>query len=98
MKQYFNKCKNKATFVSVAFRDTKSTWKNAIAKHEMSWTNFLCKDENLTRTYGIEGYPTKIIINPDGIVKIFLKLKSILLFFQLQLLSSKWFLLFPIFR
>ena len=25
-------------------------------------------DEKLTRTYGIVGFPTKIIINPDGIV------------------------------
>jgi len=28
----------------------------------------LNNDEKLTRTYGIVGFPTKIIINPDGIV------------------------------
>ena len=68
MKKYFNEYKNKAAFVSIACRDSETLWKAAIAKHEMSWTNLLNNDEKLTRTYGIEGYPTKIIINPDGIV------------------------------
>lgn len=34
----------------------------------MDWINLLNKDEQLTKSYGIEGYPTKIIINPEGIV------------------------------
>ncbi|HSO85354.1 MAG TPA: TlpA disulfide reductase family protein [Draconibacterium sp.] len=68
MKQYFNEYKHKTAFVSIACRDSETLWKAAIAKHEMSWTNLLNNDEKLTRTYGIEGYPTKIIINPDGIV------------------------------
>jgi peroxiredoxin len=68
MKQYFNKYKNKTEFISIGCRDSETMWKTAIVKHEMSWTNLLCNDEKLTRTYGIEGYPTKIIINSDGIV------------------------------
>jgi len=68
MKQYCNKYKNKTTFVSIACRDSETLWKAAIAKYEMSWTNLLCNDERLTRTYGIEGYPTKIIVNPEGVV------------------------------
>jgi hypothetical protein len=34
----------------------------------MDWINLLNNDEQLTKSYGIEGYHTKIIINPEGIV------------------------------
>lgn len=68
MKQYFRKYKNKTVFVSIACRDSETSWKNAIANHEMSWVNLLNNDEQLTRIYGIEGFPTKIVINPEGVV------------------------------
>ncbi len=68
MKQYFNKYKNNAAFVSIACRDNETTWKNTISKHEMTWTNLLNNEDELTKSYGIEGYPTKVIIDKDGIV------------------------------
>ncbi len=68
MKQYHNMYRTKTAFVSIACRDSEKLWKAAIAKYEMSWTNLLCNDDKLTRTYGIEGFPTKIIINSEGIV------------------------------
>ncbi|MDP3431825.1 MAG: hypothetical protein Q8T04_02515 [Bacteroidota bacterium] len=34
----------------------------------MNWVNLLNEDEKLPTTYGIEGYPTKIIINPEGLI------------------------------
>ena len=68
MKKYFNKYKTKAMFASIACRDTETSQKTAIAKHQIDWINLLNNDEKLTRTYGIVGFPTKIIINPDGIV------------------------------
>ena len=68
MKQYFNKYKNEATFVSIACRDNEANWGKAIAKNEMTWTNLLNNDDELTKNYGIEGYPTKVIIDKNGIV------------------------------
>jgi peroxiredoxin len=68
MKQYFNKYKNKVTFVSIACRDTEPTWKKSIEKYQITWTNLLDEDEKLKNEYGVEGFPTKIIINPEGIV------------------------------
>jgi peroxiredoxin len=68
MKQYFNKYKTKTAFVSIACRDTEPTWKKSIEKYQIPWTNLLDKDEKLKTEYGVEGFPTKIIINPEGIV------------------------------
>ena len=68
MKKYFNKYQTKAMFVSIACRDTETSQKTAIAKYQIDWINLLNNDEKLTKTYGIEGYPTKIIVNPEGVV------------------------------
>ncbi|MDP2890613.1 MAG: hypothetical protein Q8P34_16825 [Bacteroidota bacterium] len=55
-------------FVSIACRYSESRWKAAIEKYRMNWVNLLNEDEKLPTTYGIEGYPTKIIINPEGVI------------------------------
>ena len=68
MKEYYKIYNNKVEFVSIACRDSEKRWKEAIEKHRMNWVNLLNEDEKLPITYGIQGYPTKIIINPEGIV------------------------------
>lgn len=68
MKEYYKKYSGKVEFVSIACRDTERRWNAAIEKYKMNWVNLLNKDEKLPITYGIEGYPTKIIINPEGAV------------------------------
>lgn len=68
MKEYYKKYNSKIEFVSIACRDTESRWKAAIEKHRMNWINLLNEDEKLPVTYGIEGYPTKIILNPEGVI------------------------------
>jgi peroxiredoxin len=68
MKEYYKKYNSKVEFVSIACRDSESRWKAAIEKYRMNWVNLLNEDEKLPTTYGIEGYPTKIIINPEGVI------------------------------
>lgn len=68
MKQYHEKYKSMIEFVSIACRDNNKNWKEAIEKYKMDWVNLLNNDEQLAKSYGIEGYPTKMIINPEGIV------------------------------
>lgn len=68
MKEYHAKYKGKIEFIGIAFRDSEKRWKEALAKHKMNWVNLLSPDEKLSTTYGIEGYPTKIIVNPEGII------------------------------
>ena len=68
MKEYYKKYNSKVEFVSIACRDSESRWKAALEKYQMNWVNLLNEDEKLPGTYGIEGYPTKIIINPEGLI------------------------------
>ncbi len=68
MKEYYKKYNSKVEFISIACRDNERRWKAAIEKYQMNWVNLLNEDEKLPTTYGIVGYPTKIIINQEGAV------------------------------
>ena len=53
--------------VGIDCRDTEEKWKKAVQKHELPWLH-VRNDEtkDVTLQYAIEGYPTKIIIDPEG--------------------------------
>lgn len=71
MKEYYLKFQDKVEFLSIDCRDFKQAWLNAIAKYDLNWINLYAENEEITDKYGIEGYPTKIIIDKEG--KIILK-------------------------
>ena len=49
--------------------DTEAKWKDAVAKHELPWIHVKSeKDDTTPQKDAVEGYPTKIIVNPDGTI------------------------------
>lgn len=72
MKSYYDKYKTKVEFVGIDCGDTKEEWKTGVNKYQLPWINvYNGKDSKITNEYAIEGYPTKIIIDPQGdIIKI----------------------------
>ena len=67
MKEYSAKHKDKMEILGVDCNDTEEKWKNAVAENELPWLHvFVPRDSELTTDYYISGYPTKIIIDPDG--------------------------------
>jgi len=74
MKAAYAKHKDKVEFVGVACRDSEEKWKSATAKYELPWISVLNPAGNdLVKVYEVQGFPTKIVIDPQGkIVKIVL--------------------------
>ncbi len=74
MKKMYEKYKDRLEIVGVDCRDSEQTWKDAVKKYDLKWTNVINnteRDKDMTLKYNISGFPTKIIISPDGrIVKI----------------------------
>lgn len=68
MKEYYKKYEGKFEIVGVDCGDTEKRWRDAVAKHELPWIHvFNTKGDNdVTAKYAIQGYPTKIIVDPDG--------------------------------
>lgn len=68
MKKAYDKYKGVAEFISVDCRDTEEAWKKALDQYKMPWLQVRCGDDcNLPETYYVQGYPTKVIIDPEGV-------------------------------
>jgi thiol-disulfide isomerase/thioredoxin len=67
MKEYYAKYPGKFEILCVDCNDTEEKWKAAVKKHELPWLHVYCPEgATLLSDYGIMGFPTKIIIGPDG--------------------------------
>lgn len=68
MKEYYNKYKINMEFIGIACGDTEEIWKKSVEKHQLGWFQVI-NDETLEKDvsvmYGVESYPTKIIIDKD---------------------------------
>lgn len=67
MKEYYAKYKDKMEILGMDCGDTKEGWKAAVKKHELPWRHaYVPKGSPLTKDYLIQGFPTKIIVSPEG--------------------------------
>lgn len=74
MKEYYKKYAGKFEIVGVDCNDTDQKWKDAVKKHELPWKHVYnpranseeAQAKSVLGKYGITGFPTKIIISPEG--------------------------------
>ena len=74
MKEAYAKYKDKMEILGVDCRDQEAKWKAAVDEHQLPWLQVRCPDDklqSLAEKYQIEGFPTKVVIDPEGkIVKV----------------------------
>lgn len=71
MKAYYEKYEGMFEMLSIDFGDNEDTWLNAIDKYDMDWLHVITDEESaakLQEEYAIEGFPTKIIVDPEGTI------------------------------
>lgn len=67
MKEYYEKYKGKFEILGVDCNDTEAKWKAAVEKHQLPWIHvYNPKGSDVLDKYGVQGFPTKIVIGPDG--------------------------------
>ena len=67
MKEYYKKYAGKFEILGVDCNDTEAKWKAAVEKHELPWLHvYNPRESKVLSQYGIQGFPTKIIVGPDG--------------------------------
>ena len=67
MKEAYKKYAGKFEILGIDCRDTEEKWKEAVKENELPWLHVYNPDEStICDDYGIQGYPTKIIVGPDG--------------------------------
>lgn len=67
MKAYYEKYKGKFEIVGIDCNDSDAAWRRAVADNDLPWIHVYNHGEStLTSEYKIKGYPTKILVDPDG--------------------------------
>lgn len=69
MQAMYKKYQGKLEIVGVDCNDTEEKWKAAVEEHGINWINVINnteKGKDLTTIYNISGFPTKIIVDPEG--------------------------------
>ncbi len=67
MKEYYNKYKGEFEILGIDCNDSDQKWRDAVKKYELPWLHvYNPKSSSVLSDYGIQGFPTKIIIGPDG--------------------------------
>jgi len=67
MKKYYEKYAGKFEILGVDCGDTDEKWKKAVAENSLPWKHvYNPRSNDIAPKYAITGYPTKIVIGPDG--------------------------------
>lgn len=67
MKEYYDKYKGKLEIVGIDCNDPEQKWRDAVKKHELPWLHVRNEGQpDVTVLYGISGFPTKFVIDPEG--------------------------------
>jgi len=67
MKNYYKKYAGKFEILGIDCNDSEEKWKKAVKDNELPWLHVYCpKESTVLEDYGVSGFPTKIVIGPDG--------------------------------
>jgi len=66
LKSTYEQYKTSVSFVGIACEEQEESWKKAVTKHGLSWTQLLNSATNdVSVQYGVKAFPTKIIIDQE---------------------------------
>jgi len=66
MKAYYDKYKDKLEFIGIACRDKDQAWREAVKKYNLNWVQlFNNTGTDVPVLYGVNGYPTKFVLDKD---------------------------------
>ncbi len=74
LKEAYKNAAGKFEVIGIDNRDTPERWKEAVAKYELPWVNVYNDTESpagaaLLESYAVQGFPTKVIIDPQGVIR-----------------------------
>jgi thiol-disulfide isomerase/thioredoxin len=66
MKEAYEQYKDKLEIVGVDCNDSDEAWRAAVAKYKLPWVHVYNNQDSIYQAYGVQGFPTKVIIDPEG--------------------------------
>ncbi len=67
MKKYYEKYAGKFEILGIDCNDSDAAWRKAVEQYELPWLHvYNPRESSVLSDYAIQGFPTKIIIDPEG--------------------------------
>ena len=67
LKEAYKQYAGKIEVIGIDCNETEEAWRAGVAKNELPWVNvYNPRDSKLLEQYMIQGFPTKVIVNPEG--------------------------------
>lgn len=68
MKKFAQKHADKLTLLGIAQESNRDRWKNYLDKSEWDWKQIMVGEgeEDFVLRYNVQGFPTKILVSPEG--------------------------------
>lgn len=67
LKEAYQKYSGKLEIIGIDCRESEAEWRAGVEKYELPWVNLYNPEgSDLLKEYGVQGFPTKAIINPEG--------------------------------
>lgn len=72
LKDAYSKYNGILEVIGIDCNESREAWLDGIRKYELPWVNLYCPDGNpILREYAVNGFPTKVIIDPEGKIRNF---------------------------
>lgn len=68
MKEAYGKYKTAVEFVGIDCGDKEEVWKQTVASQQLPWINVRSEGDDVSVRFGVEAFPTKMILDPRGVV------------------------------
>lgn len=70
LKEAYQKYQGKLEIIGVDCRESEADWKAGVEKYQLPWVNvYNPEGSSLLSEYGVQGFPTKAIIDPQGKIR-----------------------------
>lgn len=70
LKEAYQKYAGELEIIGIDCRESEAEWKAGVEKYQLPWVNvYNPADSNLTEEYNVPGYPTKVIVDPQGKIR-----------------------------
>ncbi len=68
LKEVYEANKDRLEVIGIDCQESEQAWRDAVAKYDLPWVNLYnpASENGVERQYGLQGFPTKVIVSPEG--------------------------------
>ena len=70
LKEAYEKYNGKLEIIGIDCKESEEAWRAGVQKYQLNWVNLYNPEgSSLLAEYGVKGFPTKVIVDPEGKIR-----------------------------